>query len=216
MSLFTVTRETPMIRNLRKKTLLAAAMLVAAASLAGACNYHGESLGVFDGNFRALYPKSSVVYFAIMDAVDQGLLERSAFEPAASGGYWNAVARLDEIARRLQAASTPGGPAMSLVFIESDLWARYESGPQGYAVTVHTPGPRAGDVMVVTSEAGVAAMLDGRMPVTVALERGLIALDGEDAARDAVERLLVAAFEARQPASAGARNAPVRLFGPPR
>jgi hypothetical protein len=210
-----------MILNLRRKTLLAAAMLVAGASLAGAslagaCNYHGESLGVFDGNFRALYPKSSVVYFAIMDAVEQGLLERSAFEPAALGGYWNAVARLDEIARRLPAASTPDAPAMSLVFIESDLWARYESGPQGYAVTVHTPGPRAGDVMVVTSEAGVAAMFDGRMPVTVALERGLIALDGEDAARDAVERLLVVAFETRPPASASARNAPVRLFGPPR
>ena len=119
-----IERDGRMIPNLPGKTVVAAALLLAAAPLALACNYHGGALGVFDGSFRALYPKSSVVYFAIVDAVEQGLLERSAFEPAGgASGYWSAAARLQEIARRLPAAAAQDAPAMSLVFIESDLWA---------------------------------------------------------------------------------------------
>jgi len=201
-----------MFLNVRSKALLLAAMLLTSASLAGACSYHGGALGVFDGKFRALYPKSSVVYFAIVDAVEEGLLERAAFEPSAEGGYWSAAGRLNEIARRLPASPAPGAPALSLVFIESDLWARYEPASAGYAVTVHTPGPRAGDVMVVTSEAGIAAVLEGRLPVAAALKRGLIAIDGD--AADAVHHLLLAALDPA--ASASTRQAPVRLFGPPR
>jgi hypothetical protein len=209
-----------MIPNLPGKTVLAAAMLLAAAPLAAACNYHGGTLGVFDGSFRALYPKSSVVYFAIVDAVEQGLLERSAFEPSGRGasGYWSAAARLQEIARRLPAAAAQDAPAMSVVFIESDLWARYEPGPQGYTVRVHTSGPSEGDVTVVTSEPGIAAVLAGQLPATVALERGLIALDGDAAPRDVMQRLLLAALDpaSSSPAPAGTPNAPVRLFGPAR
>jgi hypothetical protein len=202
-----------MIPSVRSKALLAATILLASVSLAEACNYHDGALGVFDGKFRALYPKSSVVYFAIVDAVEQGLLERAAFEPAGEGGYWNAAARLNELARRLPAPPAPGAPAISLVLIESDLWARYEPAAEGYGVAVHVPGPRAGDVMVVTSEAAIVAVLERRLPVEAALERGLIAIDGGAAA--AVQRLLLSALD---PAAApvSARQAPVRLFGPPR
>jgi len=199
--------------GVRRPVLLATALLLAGMSLAPACNYHGGAFGVFDGNFRALYPKSSEVYFAIVDAVEEGLIERAAFEPSESG-YLDAARRLEEIARRLPAVD--GAPSLSLVFIESDLWARYAPGPGGYSVAVHTPGPRAGDVSVVTSEPGLAAVLGGRILPSVAFERGLIALDGEEGARQAVQRLLLAALDPAAHVSASGPRAPPRLFGPPR
>ena len=83
---------------------------------------------------------------------------------------------------------------------------------------VHTSGPSEGDVTVLTSEPGIAAVLAGRFPAAVALERGLIALDGDAARRDAMQRLLLAALDptSSSPAAAGTRSAPVQLFGPAR
>ena len=85
------------------------------------------SAGLFDSGFQARYPKSSEVYFAIIDAIDQGALERSEFEATVPGpsGYWRAAGRLKSIQQRLSAV-TQVEPrperAMSVVFIESDLW----------------------------------------------------------------------------------------------
>jgi hypothetical protein len=197
----------------------------AASSRAHACAFDGGAAnGLFDGNFVALYPKSSVVYFAIIDAVEQGVLDRSAFEPIVPGpsGYWRAVGRLRDTQARLSAAaegSPRPGSAVSLVFIESDLWARFEPAAQGFELAAHTPGARAGDVVVVTSEGGLAAIMDGRLPASVAFERGLIAVDGDEAARSAVQALLLAAFDPVQSSqlrTTGTGHAPVRLFGPRR
>ena len=117
---------------------------------AGACAFDGgASADLFGGGFEARTPQSSAVYFAIIDAVEQGVIERSAFPPIVPGpeGYWRAVSRLNSIAHRLSAgakSSAQPGPAISLVFIESDLWARFEPGPQGFALTPHISGAREG------------------------------------------------------------------------
>ena len=212
-----------MVRNLCPPAFAATTLcllLGTSAPPAGACAFDGgASAGLFDGSFEALYPQSSTVYFAIVDAVEQGLLDKSTFQPVTPGptGYWKAVSRLDGVARRLSAGALRAQPeqAISMVFIESNLWARFEPGPQGFGMTAHTAGARQGDVVVVTSESGIAAVLDGRLPVSVALDRGLIAIDGEPAAREAIKGLMMAALGSVEP-PAGARNAPTRLFGPAR
>src|SRR2546423_1562820 len=71
---------------------------------AHACAFDsGASIGLFDGSFEAKYPTSSEVYFAIIDAIDQGLLQRSELEVVTPGpaGYWRAAARLKSIQQRL-------------------------------------------------------------------------------------------------------------------
>src|SRR5215470_12310640 len=196
------------------------ALAGAAASRAMACAFDNGGAGVFDGSFEAVRPKASVVYFAIVDAVEHGVLDRSAFQTIVPGpaGYWQAVGRINELHRRLAAAAgEQAAPAMSLLFIESNLWARFEPTPQGLTLSVHTPRAGEGDVVVLTSEAGLAAVLDGRLPVDAALERGLIALDGEASTADRAKALIAAALDAQSASRAlTARSAPVRLFGPAR
>ena len=216
-----------MLRKPFPPTIAIAALCLLATSSpppAAACAFDGgAAAGLFDGSFEARYSKSSTVYFAIVDAVEQGILEKSAFQPVTPGpaGYWKAVGRLDSMARRLSAAAAHSYPeqAISVVLIESNLWARFEPGAQGYGVTAHIAGARQGDVVLVTSEGGIAAVLDGRLPFEVALDRGLIAIDADPFAGEAIKELMLVALggpEPRPSAAAGTRNAPARLFGPAR
>jgi hypothetical protein len=211
--------------HLRPAIVMTAMLLplwAAPAPPATACAFDSGSAGLFDGNFVAVHPKASVVYFAIVDAVEQGVLERSAFQSIAPGssGYWQAVSRLNSLHRLLSAASvSQPASAMSLVLIESNLWARFEPGPRGLDISVHTPGAHDGDVVIFTSEAGIAAVLDGRLPVKVALDRGLIAIDGTNSAGDKTKALILAALDAAEFPASGAdstRSPPVRFFGPAR
>jgi hypothetical protein len=188
-----------------------------------ACAFDGgASAGLFDGSFVAKYPRSSEVYFAIIDAIDQGVLERSQFETVVPGpsGYWRAAGRLKSIQQRLSTvAEVEPRPerAIAVVFIESDLWARFEPGPQGFDLILHTPGARDGDVVMVTSEGSIAALMEGRLSADVAFSRRLIAVDGEVAVREAIQKLLMAAFDpapSSRPVAHGRGPAPTRFFGP--
>jgi hypothetical protein len=206
---------------------MAGAVVISAAPQpsARACAFDGgASAGLFDSSFQARYPKSSEVYFAIIDAIDQGALDRSEFEAVVPGppGYWRAAGRMKSIQQRLSTvAQVEPRPerAIAVVFIESDLWARLEPGPQGFELILHTPGARDGDVVVVTSEGSIAAIMDGRLSAEVAFNRRLIAIDGEPAARDAIQKLLLAAFDpapSSRSAAYGGGPAPMRFFGPRR
>jgi hypothetical protein len=206
-------------------SIAGAVMLLSGAphSRALACAFDGgASAGLFDGGFEAKYPKSSEVYFAIADAIDQGVLERSQFEAVVPGpsGYWRAAGRLKSIQQRLSSVAElvlRPERAIAVVLIESDLWARFEPGPQGFELILHTPGARDGDLVVVTSEGSLAAILDGRLSPEVALDRHLIVIDGEAPTREAARRLLLAAFDAApssRSAGTGGRAAPTRFFGP--
>src|SRR5262245_49028990 len=214
--------EARMLLHLRP-TLVMAALLMplcgSPAPPAAACAFDSGGAGLVDGNFVAANPQASTVYFAIVDAVEQGVLDRAAFQPIAPGssGYWRAVGRLNGLHRLLSAVSVPQAASpMSLQFIESNLWARFTPGPRGMDISVHTPGAGDGDVVILTSEPGLAAVLDGRLPVQVALDRGLIAVEGTNSTSDKVRELILAALDAADSSTAGGRGAPVRFFGPAR
>jgi hypothetical protein len=138
---------------------------------------------MLDGSFSALHPKSIAVAFAIRDAVEAGAVESSAIDPIIPGapGYWRAVSNLNHLHQRLSAAAadqfhqeTP----VSILFIDSGLWARYTLSPHGVDLEAHTAGARDGETVIVTSEAILAAIVDRRMAVDVALARGAMVIDG--------------------------------------
>jgi len=191
--------------------LLAAALLAVQPALpAAACGYEGMPAGAFD----VIHPGSIAVAVAIRGAIEAGLVEEPAATAAVQGqaGYWAAVRRLD----RLQAllAGAPGSaalPATSLVFVDSALWSRLTPAAAGVGLQVHTSGLTAGDVALVTGEGVLAAVLDGRFAVAVALDRGLILLDGEPAATAALRDLLLRALADPKAASVPAQPK-LRLF----
>lgn len=214
--------------TLRQRTVAFALLsLVASPIAARACAFDDGSpaAGLFDRDFFAVNAQASTVYFAITDALTQGLLERAAFQPIETGsaGYWRAAGQINAMHRRIAAAaqqseSGRAPPAMALLLIDSNLWARMTADTQGLTLAMHATGARPGDVIVATSEVVLAAVLDGRMSVDTALGRGLIAISTGAKGADAKE--LIAAALSRDTSSkehaAPKTAAPVRLFGPAR
>jgi hypothetical protein len=163
------------------------------------------------------------VAFAIRDAVDTELIPRAALEPVLAGsrGYWQAVGRLNTVTHLLSAAGIKSGAgptrAITVLFIDSALWSRIETGPDGLRVEPHVQGAQPGDVVVVTSEAVLAEVLAERLSVEVALASALIMIDGEDVSVQPVRDLLVRGLG--KVSLATSRDTPrstVRFFGPKR
>lgn len=181
-----------------------------AAPNALACGFDG----LLGDSFGAIHPKSTTVAFAISDAVAVGLIERSATAPIVPGnaGYWRAVSRVEEFYQLVlrRSEKTPLTLPVAVVFINSTLWSRITPTARGLTLDVHTSGADPNETVIVTSEAVIASVLDSRMPMATALERGLIVVDGDHA--DTVHRLLADAM--RVPAFVGAK--PFHLFGPSR
>lgn len=175
--------------------------------------------GILGDGFSAEHPRSIAVALAISDAVAAGIVDKAAVAPIVPGssGYWRAVGRIGTFHRLLAAARSgdAGAPAISLLFIDSKLWARITPGPQGYALQVHAPGAHPGDVVIVTSEAILAAVLDGTMAAQRALDLGLIAIDGAPDQTAATRDLVVGATGRVHDVAVTGRPATlVRAFGP--
>ena len=168
--------------------------------------------GLLGDGFSAAHPKSIPVAFAIADAVAAGIVDKVAPIVPGSAGYWRAVKRLSTF-QRLLSVDKPSGAQprnISLLFIDSQLWARFSSGPQGYDLQVHTSGPSPNDVVIVTSETILASVIDGTMEAQKALDLGLIAIDGKE---DQVEMMRSIMETATDRTHIGI-SAPIRLFGP--
>lgn len=195
----------------RRYAVLATVLLaLAPRGPATACGYEG----VPGNSFGMIHPGSFEVAYAIRQAIDAGLLEEPAATAAMQGqaGYWAAVRRLD----RLQAllAASPAAQtlaATSMIFVDSSLWSRFTPATGGVALEVHTAGPAADDLVLVTGEGVLAAVLEGRLTAAVALERGLILLEGEPAAVAALSVVLQQAL-ADPGAAAVAAKPKLRLF----
>jgi hypothetical protein len=163
-----------------------------------------------------MHPKSIGVALAVRDAVVAGVIEPAA-DPAAAGnaGYWRAIGRLTALRTALTAVRLEGSAPISVLFIDSGLWARLTPTIKEITMDVHTEGAKPGDVTIITSEPVLAAILDNRLPVADALEREVIAIDGE--AADAMRNLIVEALRAQaRPVASGVETRGIRMFGPAR
>ena len=201
--------------------IAAAALLLLVSGAATLPSFACGFDGILGDGFSAENPKSIAVAFAISDAVTAGIVDKAVIAPIVPGsqGYWRAVGRINKLRQLLSASSVSGtwSPSISLLFIDSKLWARFSPKLQGFELQVHTSGPSPEDVVIVTSEAILAAVLDGTVSAQKALDLGLIAFDGAQDETEAMRNVVVAATDrAHTTAVAGSPAIPVRFFGPAR
>jgi hypothetical protein len=171
---------------------LALLFVALSAPKLAACGFDG-ALGA---GLSALHPKSISVAIAVRDAAGKGALDPAAILPIERGpkGYWRAAGHIRDFQRRLSTEGAPSGERafISLLFVESALWSRLAPTSEGYEVALHTAGPTPGDVVIVTNEAVLASIVDGSLSVRRALDLGVMAIDGEPAAAEAVRRAILA------------------------
>lgn len=173
--------------NVRKAAAVVGVLLALATRSAAACDFHG----LVSVNLAPLHPQSLTVAMTVREAADEGVLDAALLDPKAAGplGYLRATQRLRQLGMSFADSADPM-PPMTVLFVESGLWTRYVNG----VPRVHVPGAEAGDIVAVTSEAVVAAMLDGRLSGAEAMRRGLLALDGQAEAVRRASQALRSAF----------------------
>ena len=182
-----------MMRSAFRIATTAAVLLFlgAGASPAKACGFDG----LLGDGFSAAHPRSMAVAFAISDAVAAGIIDKSAVSPIVPGsaGYWHAVGRLNAFQQLLSSTLTVGAqsPNISILFIDSKLWARLSPARQNYELQVHTSGAAPEDIVIVTSQAVLSAVLDGTLQAQTALDLGLIAVEGQQNEAEVTRRAMV-------------------------
>jgi hypothetical protein len=131
------------------------------------------------------------VAFALRDAADAGVIDGVVVPRAGDTlGYSRSVWRLRAFGARLHAAFGAEPPTVAVLLVESGLWARFTPGPGGYQLTAHGTGAETGDVVLITGESALAAVLDGRLAASEAIGRGLVEVDTEAGAAARVRRVL--------------------------
>jgi hypothetical protein len=169
--------------------MILAAGVVASSTVALPCGFEDpNSVSTARGFLNWMYPNALYVGTAVWSAQRQGSIARDDRPEALKKllGYHSAVESLDSFRNRL-AAGLDGGmaPAFSMVLFEPMLWTHFE--PAGSVVNMkpHVDGPSQGDVIVVTDEPVILALIDGRIAPRTARELGLMRFYGSaEAVRD--------------------------------
>ena len=160
----------------------------AAGGHAFACGFHNP-VSLARGVLNFTYPEALHVSGAVWAAQQAGELpmpDRERLQAKAARRE-----HLDKIAyrkmlRRLEALGTvmygrsafPNTPGMALVLIESMLWTRYSSALPHVLAGLHARGPQKGDLVIVSEEIVVEAIVRGRLTISRAADLGVIRLFG--------------------------------------
>ena len=172
----------------RAVAIIAIGALGATASAgARACGYH-----VAIGGVSVVHPTSIPVAVAIHAAVRDGRLAPLAEAPAPLA-LLRANGAMRTLAMALQ-SETSDLPPVALVLVEAHLWGRVVPGGGPASWQAHADGPAGGDVIVVTGEPALAALLDGRLRWDAAIASGLVVLDGPAEGRARVVGILARQF----------------------
>ncbi len=153
-----------------------------------ACGYHVALAGGISTAHAASIP----VALAVRAAVDAGRMSAMADAPAPL-----ALVRANGAMRTFAVVlerGVAGLPPVALVLVEAHLWGRITPGSSGARFDAHVAGPDAGDVVVVTGEPVLRALLDGRLGWDAALAAGLVVVDGPAQARDRLAHFLAQRF----------------------
>jgi hypothetical protein len=176
----------------RPRVLAVAALLAAAAAPPGAfaCGYENPN-DLALGMLNWVFPKALYVRTALSQAERSGILPP---RPAKStkdlfgGGFRRAAASMNRLGGRLNAAASAHGgrPSFSVVLIPAVMWTTYTPTAAGYSVQVHADGPAKGDVVIVTDEKVVRALVDGSLDAVAAETYGLVRFYGPADRQDQV------------------------------
>jgi hypothetical protein len=185
------------------RPLAAAALLMAAIVFAGqaalACGYH-DPRSMARGLMNLVFPKSLYVSTAVWRAQRSGVLpprQRKAAKDLFA--YQRDVSNLQKLGARLVAPSREEG-SFALVLLDSMLWTRFVSGPDGYTVATHVKGPEKGDAVLVTESAVIKALLDGSIDMPAVEAKGLFRLYGP-VERQAATRNALRGLSTKSPAA---------------
>ncbi len=168
--------------------LLVAWIAAASPAVARACVYEAGPAG----GLSVAHASSIPVAIAIGGAVSAGRLQ-----PLIEVPPQIALTRASLALRAFAGSIDPsvvGLPPVAVVLVEAHLWGRATSGPQGPQFAAHVDGPSVGDVILVTGEPALRALLAGDMTWDAALGSGLVVIDGAPEARDRLSRLLAQRF----------------------
>lgn len=168
-------------------TMAVAAWVATASAAATACGYH---LAI--GGVSVVHPSSIPVAIAIGAAVSEGRLAPLADVPTPLA-LIRANGAMRTFATALQSGTTDL-PPVAVVLVEAHLWGRVAAGAGGPSWQAHADGPSNGDVIVVTGEPALAALLDGRLRWDAALASGLVVIVGPAEARAQVAGALARQF----------------------
>lgn len=164
-----------------------AAIGATASAAVSACGYH-----IAIGGVSAVHPSSIPVAVAIHAATSDGRLTPLVDVPAPI-----ALIRANGAMRNFAAALQSGAadlPPVALVLVEAHLWARAVAVDGRASWQAHAEGPANGDVIVVTGEPALAALLDGRLRWDAAIASGLVVVAGPADARAQVVDILARQF----------------------
>jgi hypothetical protein len=160
---------------------LAAVLLALAPPSAFACGYENPS-GIALGMLNWSFPEALYVRTAVWQAEQAGILPPRPAAPAKDifgSGFRRAATSMNMLGGRLNADPAAGkGPSFSVVLIPAVMWTTFTPGDDGYAVAVHADGPAKGDIVIVTDEKVVRALVDGSLDAAAAENHGLIRFYG--------------------------------------
>lgn len=175
--------------DLRLGSLVLAAAL-AAAPAARACGYH-DPANLNLGMLNLAYPDAMFVRTAVWMAQRDGVIAANVApqgndEPTARQGgiyrLFGTVAALGHLRDRLDVALDGRAvPSFSIMLMQPMLWSRFEISGTALNLQAHVTGPAVSDVVIVTDEPVVDALLDGRLSPQDAQARGLVRFYGTPA-----------------------------------
>ena len=158
------------------RIILASMILLTSQHLATACSFHGAA----GGNFSALHPRSIDVALALSDATQAGILQRAELPTIGDVfGCRNVMARMQRLGNAVAPSNDVTAPTFSVLLVESGLWSRYRSLPEGAVFELHTEGARAGEAAVITGSTVLEALESGVLSFEEAMRRGLIVIATE-------------------------------------
>jgi hypothetical protein len=204
-----------------RSSFLCVMVAFAAMPVARACGYHDPS-AVNVGMLNLAYPDAlyvrTAVWVAQRDGVIGGHPPSLAEQAVADGGAQRSLRLLDTVSSlgllrdRLGVAREAGPlPSFSIVLMRPMLWSRFVPAGSALSLQPHVQGPLPSDVVVVTDEPVVDALVDGRIGPGDAIARGLLRFYGPPADVAEVSSLIGRLPQARASAASAGPDAMSRV-----
>ena len=133
------------------------------------------------GSLNWIYPDALHVRAAVGRAEDNGFLPPAGVTDASGPlAFYRAASAVKKLGTKLADwLPVETGMGMSVVLIPQVMWTRLEVGPEGLTVQSHAEGPRDGDLVIVTEEKVVRALVNGKLDSETAEITGLLRFYGD-------------------------------------
>jgi hypothetical protein len=177
-------------RAVRAAALLLPLLLAGSPSVSQACGFH-DPITLAKAFIALVYPDATHVDGAVWSAQKSGIIAMPDKERLLAAGpqrerlnklaFFSALKSLKTLGSAMDKAAAGGKPVnVSLVLLETVLWTRYANSAAGIETRTHITGAQDGDLVVVTDELVVHAIVQGKLAVNRAVELGLMRLYGSD------------------------------------